>query len=80
MRRAIGRKIAEAVAEQRLLWYLRHQTEARLVHADELTAARALEIARGLFAADAAKHRRWCVIDGLIAALAARNKSNSAKG
>lgn len=69
MRRAITRRIAEAVAEQRLLWHLRHQTAGRLVHPDDLAAARALEIARDQFTADAAKHLRWCVIDGLIAAV-----------
>jgi hypothetical protein len=67
-RRLIG-KIAEAVAEQRLLWQLRHEASARLVHADDVDGARALESARAHFSADYIRHRRWAVIDGLLAAV-----------
>ena len=67
-RKLIG-KIAEAVAEQRLLWRLRHESSARLIHPDDLDGARALELARAHFAADYARHRRWAVIDGLLAAV-----------
>jgi len=69
LRRAITRHVAEAVAEQRLLWHLRNEATATLIYPDDLSAPRAQEIARGLLAADFAKHRRWCVIDGLIAAI-----------
>jgi hypothetical protein len=69
LRRAITRHVAEAVAEQRLLWHLRTEPTATLIHPDDLSASRAQEIARGLLAADFSKHRRWCVIDGLIAAI-----------
>ncbi len=69
IRRFITRHVAEAVAEQRLLWHLRNETHGRLIHPDDLSAARAQEIARALLGADLAKHRRWCVIDGLIAAV-----------
>src|SRR6185436_11198632 len=41
--RGIGRrimaKIAEAIAEQRLLWSLRYETEVDLAHPDDLAAA-----------------------------------------
>ena len=67
-RRLIG-KIAEAVAEQRLLWLVRHETTARLVHPDDLDAAAAVAIAHEHFRADYGKHRRWLVIDGLLAAV-----------
>ena len=67
-RKLIG-KVAEAVAEQRLLWQLRHATAARLIHPDDLDAARAIDIARTHFTADYGKHRRWLVIDGLLAAI-----------
>jgi len=67
--RAIMAKVAEAVAEQRLLWHLRRQTAARLVQPDDLSPADALALARAQFAADFAKHRRWGVIDAGIAAI-----------
>src|SRR5262245_4150595 len=34
IRRAITRRLAEAVAEQRLLWHLRREQSCRLVHPD----------------------------------------------
>lgn len=67
IRRFITRRVAEAVAEQRLLWHLRHETEVRLFHPDDVSAPTAIATARSLVGADYAKHRRWCVIDGLIA-------------
>lgn len=69
LRRAVTRHVAEAVAEQRLLWHLRHEPAVRLVHPDDLSGSRSVEIARALLSADFSKHRRWCVIDGLIAAI-----------
>jgi Mitochondrial K+-H+ exchange-related len=69
VRRFITRRIAEAVSEQRLLWHLRHETDVRLVHPDDLPPATATSTARSLIAADYAKHRRWCIIDGLVAAI-----------
>ena len=69
VRRFITRRIAEAVAEQRLLWHLRHETEVRLIYPDELPAPTAIASAKSLIAADYAKHRRWCIIDGLIVAI-----------
>jgi hypothetical protein len=66
IRRAITRKLADAVAEQRLLWQLRRQDHARLVHPDDVSEARAMEIARRLLGADRDKHRRWSVIDGVL--------------
>jgi hypothetical protein len=67
-RKLIG-KIAEAVAEQRLLWHLRYETRVQLIQADDLDGARAVEIARAHFTTDYAKHRRWVFIDGLLAAI-----------
>jgi Mitochondrial K+-H+ exchange-related len=67
VRRAVTRRLAEAVAEQRLLWHLRHETSARLVHADDLAPARALDLTRANLAADCRRHRRWWIIDGLLA-------------
>lgn len=68
-RRFITRKIAETVAEQRLLWNLRHKAEARLFHPDRVDGAKALQVARAEFTHDYARHRRWLVINGLLAAI-----------
>ncbi|HVQ41254.1 MAG TPA: hypothetical protein VMS54_03570 [Vicinamibacterales bacterium] len=71
--RGIGRKImskiAEAVAEQRLLWSLRHQTRAELLHPDDMAAPDALAFVKGEFSRDTARHRRWMLIDGLVTAI-----------
>jgi hypothetical protein len=69
LRRVITRKLAETVAEQRLLWHLRHQQAGRLHHPDDMTGEQALALARAEFTADYAKHRRWCVIDAIITAI-----------
>ena len=71
--RGLGRwimgKIAEAVAEQRLLWSLRNQSQVDLLHPVEFTSAAAQEFMKSEISRDAAKHRRWLVIDGVIAAI-----------
>ena len=69
LRRMITRRVAEAVAEQRLLWHLRHETAATLVYPDDIGGEQALAASRMLIAADYGKHRRWCVIDTAIAAV-----------
>jgi len=67
--RAIMRKMAEAIAEQRLLWHLRHQTSVDLSHPVDLDAAAALEEVRTDFSCEVRKHMRWLVIDTLAAAI-----------
>lgn len=64
--RYIVGKIAEAVAEQRLLWRLRRETAVELAFPDDLDAERALAISRDSMRRDFEKHRRWAVIDSLI--------------
>jgi hypothetical protein len=71
VRRAITRKLAEAVAEQRLLWNLRRETEARLFHPDDLSGEAALATSMQLITADRDKHRRRCIIDGILLVLSA---------
>src|SRR5262245_3367185 len=66
VRRFITPRLAEAVAEQRLLWNLRTETTARLVYPDDLGSDAALEIRRRLLSADYDKHARWCAIDALL--------------
>ena len=64
--KAILRRVAETVAEQRLLWHLRQQTQATVLHPDDIDAATALAEVRGEFTRDLAKHRRWAIIDTII--------------
>jgi hypothetical protein len=66
VRRIVMRKIADAVAEQRLLWHLRRETSARLFQPDDLAPAAAVERTRASLSADRDKHRRWMIIDGLL--------------
>lgn len=64
--RFIKRKLADSVAEHRLLWALRHQTSARLLHPDVVSADRALAWTRGEIRRDLNKHLFWLVVDGLL--------------
>ena len=64
--RYIVGKIAEAVAEQRLLWRLQKQMAVRLNFPDDLDGDRALAIARESVRRDFEKHRRWLGIDTLV--------------
>jgi hypothetical protein len=62
----IMRKVAEAIAEQRLLWNLRHQTQAEVRHPDDMTGAQALQEVRAEFSRDVSRHLRWTIIDGVL--------------
>ena len=69
--RFLKRKLASAVAEQRLLWHLRHASAARLIHPTTVAPARALELVTAEFRKDHDKHRLWCGIDaGIVLASA----------
>jgi len=63
------RWIAERVAEQRLLWHLRRQCHACLVHAADVSPDEAVLALRKALQRDAGRHRRWLVIDGVLLAL-----------
>ena len=65
------RLVAETVAEQRLLWHMRRQSTARLVHPSDMDASRALSIMRAGLQADFEKHRRWFVVNCVLFALGA---------
>ncbi len=69
VRRWFTRKLAEAVAEQRLLWYLRNETHVQLVHPDDLTGQAAIDLSRRSLGADRDKHFRWTIIDAVLALL-----------
>jgi hypothetical protein len=59
------RWIAEAIAEQRLLWHLRGQTDARLIHPDDLTDPQAQQLLRRTLTRDWERHRFWLVVDAI---------------
>jgi hypothetical protein len=59
------RWVAESIAEQRLLWLLRRQTEACLFYPDDLDEAKAITILRSQLGRDFDKHRFWLTIDSL---------------
>jgi hypothetical protein len=71
VRRWFTRKLAEAVAEQRLLWHLRNETHVTLVHPDDLTPQAAIDLSRKSLGADRDKHFRWAIIDAVLALLCA---------
>jgi hypothetical protein len=56
---------AEWIAEQRLLWQLRKQREALLLHPDDLTGSQAYELLKRSLQRDWERHRFWLVIDSL---------------
>jgi hypothetical protein len=53
----IMRRVAETVAEQRLLWHLRQQTSATVLHPDDIDGAAALAEVRAEFTRDTVRHR-----------------------
>ena len=60
------RWVAEAVAEQRLLWHLRRQTQATLVRPSDLPADSARAVLNEALRRDADRHMRWLLIDTLL--------------
>lgn len=71
VRRWVTSRLAESVAEQRLLWRLRRESAAELVYPAALSESRASEIRRGCLRSDLDRRRLWCVIDTLLALLCA---------
>lgn len=63
--------VADAIAEQRLLWHLRHQEEALLHLPADMTDADALRIARASLQRDADRHVRWLAVDSVLLILSA---------
>jgi Mitochondrial K+-H+ exchange-related len=60
------RWVAESIAEQRLLWHLRRQTEACLYYPDDLDETQAAAALRSSLVRDFDKHRFWLTIDALL--------------
>src|SRR4249920_2602835 len=71
VRRWLTSRLAEAVAEQRLLWRLRRESAAELIYPAPLSETRAREVTRGCLRSDLDRRRLWCVIDTLLALLCA---------
>ncbi len=71
LRRRALRMVAESIAEQRLLWHMRRQHKAVLVHPEDLTGEAAMGVVRSALTADYEKHRRWLAIDGVLVVLSA---------
>jgi hypothetical protein len=66
IRKTVLRWTAERIAEQRLLWHLRKQAEARLIHPADLTSEDARRALRRALHRDADRHLRWLVLDSLL--------------
>ena len=58
--------IVEKIAEQRLLWRLRNETELCLHHPDDLTTEDAIRRARAELQREADRHMKWVIIDGVL--------------
>ena len=63
------RWVAEAIAEQKLLWHLRKQTSACLHYPDDVPESDAATVLRFHLSRDLTKHRRWLAIDSLLMVL-----------
>ncbi len=66
LRRRSLRWIAEKVAEQRLLWRIRKESDVALFHPDDVTGERALTRARAMIKREADRHLKWTIIDGVL--------------
>ena len=58
--------IAEKIAEQRLLWRLRNESDVMLHYPDDMSAAEATRLAWADLQREADRHMKWIVIDGLL--------------
>lgn len=65
MKTRLMRWVAESIAEQRLLWHLRQQTEVTLFYPDDIDEAKAMADLREKLGKDHDKHRFWLIIDSL---------------
>ncbi len=57
--------LAERIAEQRLLWHLRTQQEVTAWFPDDLDRSEASSQVRRMLRADADRHLRWLIVDGI---------------
>ena len=58
--------VAERVAEQRLLWNLRGESEALAIHPDDMTFDQAQTLIHRMLQRDYDRHKVWLVVDALL--------------
>jgi hypothetical protein len=58
--------VAERIAEQRLLWNLRGETEALAMHPDDMTFDQAQTLIHRMLQRDYDRHKVWLVVDTLL--------------
>jgi hypothetical protein len=58
--------VAERIAEQRLLWNLRGETEALAMHPDDMTFDQAQTLIHRMLQRDYDRHKVWLVVDALL--------------
>jgi hypothetical protein len=58
--------VAEKIAEQRLLWRLRRETQVDLFYPDDMPGDHGLVTTRGILQREADRHLKWTIIDGTI--------------
>ena len=57
--------VAERIAEQRLLWNLRGQTDVIIAHPQDMSLEQVLALVRQTLQRDYERHKRWTIIDGI---------------
>jgi hypothetical protein len=58
--------VAERIAEQRLLWNLRGESEALALHPDDMTFDQAQTLIHRMLQRDYDRHKVWLVVDALL--------------
>ncbi len=58
--------IAEKIAEQRLLWRLRNESDLLVHYPDDMSAEDVTALARAELQREADRHMKWIIIDGLL--------------
>jgi hypothetical protein len=66
LRDRVLRYVAEHIAEQRLLWHLRHEERAVLFHPDDVPASQAVELVRAEMRRDTDRHLLWLVVNTVL--------------
>jgi hypothetical protein len=61
--------IAEKIAEQRLLWRLRKESDVTLFHPDDVSPEEANAVSRAELQREADRHLKWTIIDGALFAV-----------
>jgi hypothetical protein len=66
LRDRVLRYAAEHIAEQRLLWHLRHHDAATLYYPDDLQAPEAIDLVRAEMRRDTDRHLLWLVVNTVL--------------